>query len=104
MTSTDQNFFRWRIPLQVIASALPDLKAFPVSPMETPYEGPALFIRGELSDYLLPAHESLIRPLFPGYELETIAGAGHWLHAENPQAFYESVSGFLERLSSPQLL
>ena len=60
------------------------------------FEGPALFIRGALSDYLGDEDFPLIEELFPEAELETIAEAGHWVHAEAPEAFVRTVSNFLE--------
>ena len=75
---------RWRIDLQSIAEALPGLRAFPRATPGAVYEGPTLFMRGERSQYLMPRHEPRIRALFPCASIATIAGAGHWLHAEQP--------------------
>jgi len=33
---------------------------------------------------------------FPNSRIETIPNVGHWLHAENPQQFYEITSSFLK--------
>ena len=32
---------------------------------------------------------------FPNATIETISNAGHWLHAENPDEFYQKVMNFL---------
>ena len=56
---------------------------------------PALFIRGEKSDYILDSDIEHIHKFFPNAELKTIAGAGHWIHAENPKAFFETVMEFI---------
>jgi pimeloyl-ACP methyl ester carboxylesterase len=36
-----------------------------------------------------------IEKRFPKYHLETIADAGHWVHAEQPEAFFEVLSKYL---------
>ena len=33
--------------------------------------------------------------MFPNARLVVIPGAGHWVHAEQPQAFFKVVSEFL---------
>ncbi len=60
------------------------------------YEGPTLFLRGGASGYITDQDLSLIRHHFPQAKLITLDGAGHWLHAEQPQAFFESSLGFMK--------
>ena len=60
----------------------------------TPFSKPALFIRGETSDYLLDDDWPVIQRFFPQAVLRTIPGAGHLVHVEKPQAFYELVTEF----------
>ena len=55
---------------------------------------PTHFIRGGNSDYINSADELLINKHFPDFSIATIDGAGHWLHAENPERFYDEVMGF----------
>jgi pimeloyl-ACP methyl ester carboxylesterase len=57
---------------------------------------PALFIRGEKANYILDEDMDQIHDLFPRSMLETIAGSGHWVHAEKPKEFFESVMRFVE--------
>ncbi len=57
---------------------------------------PALFIAGENSDYIRAEDHQLIRTLFPAAEIVTIPGAGHWLHAEQPQLLLKTLKYFLE--------
>jgi len=87
---------RWRIDLEAIAEALPDLTGFPPIRPGAVYRGPTLFLRGERSDYLTVQHESSIGALFPGAAIETIADAGHWLHAEQPIAVTDRIAQFLD--------
>jgi pimeloyl-ACP methyl ester carboxylesterase len=89
---------RWRLNLEAIERQMPTLAGFPAVPAETVYRGPALFVAGGRSDYLLPEHEPAIRRLFPQARIARIPDAGHWVHAEQPQAFVDLVEGFLDGL------
>jgi len=83
----------WRIGLDEIAAAIPDLEGW-----ETPsgiYPGPALFVSGARSDYVLPEHRPAIRALFPAARFVSVKNAGHWLHADNPAGFLSVVEAFL---------
>ena len=64
-------------------------------PLDKTYDGPALFIKGEKSDYITPEDEEAIKRQFPFAEIHEIADAGHWVHAENMEAFYEAVIRFV---------
>jgi pimeloyl-ACP methyl ester carboxylesterase len=64
-------------------------------PMHSRFDKPTLFLRGDRSEYVMPSDERLIKQHFPLAEIETISNAGHWLHAENPTDFYESVINFV---------
>ncbi len=66
-----------------------------------PFSGETLFIRGDQSDYIRNEHLPAIRHLFPAAEIKTIAGAGHWLHAEKPDEFGKMVVSFLSHGSRP---
>jgi esterase len=85
----------WRLNLAAIERAMPDLVGFPAPPAGSAYRGPALFVAGGGSDYLLPAYESTIRQFFPAAQIARINNAGHWLHAEQPQVFLDLVESFL---------
>ncbi len=86
---------RWRLNLAAIERQMELLAGFPAMPQGAVYRGPALFIAGGRSDYLLPAQEADIRHLFPDARVARIADAGHWLHAERPQAFLDLVEPFM---------
>jgi pimeloyl-ACP methyl ester carboxylesterase len=86
---------RWRIDLDAIEAGMETLMAFPYAQGAARYDGPALFIGGSRSDYLRPEHEDAIKAFFPAARIETIDGAGHWVHAEAPAAFMAAVEGFL---------
>ncbi len=59
------------------------------------YEGETLFLRGGASNYIVDEDWADIKMVFPNAFLSTIDGAGHWLHAEQPEAFVQEVRSFL---------
>jgi pimeloyl-ACP methyl ester carboxylesterase len=59
------------------------------------YSKPTLFIKGERSDYITSEDESLILNHFPEAKIEKINNSGHWVHAENPDAFYAKIMKFI---------
>jgi pimeloyl-ACP methyl ester carboxylesterase len=52
-------------------------------------------MRGSLSHYVSDEYLSSIEKYFPNYQVATIEGAGHWIHAENLSEFNHEVIGFL---------
>jgi pimeloyl-ACP methyl ester carboxylesterase len=59
------------------------------------FSGPALFIRGGKSDYINAGDELEIWQLFPAAEIQTIAAAKHWVHADAPEEFVRMVLDFI---------
>lgn len=88
----EQLAFRFNLPvfiekIDVVGTALP---------LENTFSKPTLFLRGDKSNYIEDADFEMIRYHFPDSKIETIKNAGHWLHAENPKDFYDSVISFLQ--------
>ena len=73
--------------MEEVLSALPDGEIINES----------LFIRGGLSNYILDDDIDEIQNQFPNSKLITIDGAGHWVHAEDSEAFLEATLSFLLR-------
>lgn len=65
-------------------------------PSYATFEKNTLFLRGDRSEYIGDGDESIIKNHFPKATITTISNAGHWLHAENPDAFFEAVMTFIE--------
>lgn len=84
----------WRLNLPAIAAAMPEIEDMP-DVGTARYEGPVLVMAGERSSYIRPDHHALFRALFPQATFVTVQGAGHWLHAENPQGFLTALEDFL---------
>jgi esterase len=65
-------------------------------PENSIFEKPTLFLRGGNSHYILDSDFENIKQHFPKATIETIPNVGHWLHAENPVVFYQTVIAFLK--------
>jgi pimeloyl-ACP methyl ester carboxylesterase len=87
---------RWRLNLRALIDGMADITGWPDPPAGARYNGPTLFLAGGASDYVRPAHQESIRALFPAARVETIASAGHWVHAEQPDATEEALGAFLD--------
>lgn len=88
---------RWRLNLDVLEDQMPHILGFPE--ITARYEGPTLFLSGADSTYVSPEHRPSIKALFPYARFAKITGAGHWLHAEKPREFIQSVQAWLNRPS-----
>ena len=88
-----QEGWRWRLNHEGLRVAYPEL----LKGLQAvyPFDGEALFIRGELSAYVSEAHVAAVEALFAHCRIETLGGAGHWLHAEKPGEFNRLVKEFL---------
>jgi len=89
----DEGRLEWKMNVTALAGNYPRLLLAVTAPQ--PFAGPALFLRGDRSEYVLAADEPLIHALFPRAEIRTVAQAGHWLHADAPEEFVRLVREFL---------
>jgi pimeloyl-ACP methyl ester carboxylesterase len=84
----------WRLNLDVLEAAMPQIIGWPDT--QGHFEGPTLFLTGSESAYVKVEDRAAIRALFPHARFAKLMGAGHWLHAEKPKAFAETVALFLD--------
>lgn len=84
----------WRIGLAEIAAALPAIEGWSG---EGRYDGPTLVLRGDRSDYVGTEDRARFRALFPAARFASLRDAGHWLHADAPDAFVATLDSFLLR-------
>lgn len=85
---------RWKLNLDVLQAEMPKIVGWPGT--EGVFDHPALFLTGSESHYVRPEHRDQIKRLFPKARFAKIPGAGHWLHAEKPREFEETVRVFLD--------
>lgn len=82
----------WRINLPVLKEKMPNILAeieFDTIDIDT------LFIRGGKSNYILESDYPVLEQKFPHSELLSLDNAGHWVHAEAPDEFFDGVLRFL---------
>ena len=65
--------------------------------VERSFNKPTLFIRGGRSNYIDDNDASLIRQMFPQAEIVTLPEAGHWVHVDASEEFFQTVVNFLNR-------
>ncbi len=94
----------WRIGLQNIAAGMADIEGFPPLADAMHYPGPTLFIRGALSNYVKDEAISVISALFSAAGMKTISEAGHWLHADQPEAFGAAIEEFLRDPTNTRII
>lgn len=80
------NGWRWQMNLQLLGDQLDTLGGWPALATD-PYPGPTLWVAGTESRYVLPEFAPAMRALFPHVRTVRVKGAGHWVHAEQPEAF-----------------
>ena len=83
----------WRIGLDEIIAGMDDIQDWPIGDV-APYNGRTLFLSGARSRYVRPEHRPAIAALFPAARFVTLKNAGHWLHADDPDAFFAVVEAF----------
>lgn len=86
--------WQWRFNLPALSRSIESLARFPLAEGLS-FAGEALFLHGERSDYVRPEHREEIDRLFPHARQRMLPKAGHWLYAEQPEAFSRVVKGFL---------
>lgn len=64
-------------------------------PSQCTFDGDTLFLKGKESGYISEDDKKTIKSQFENSIIVTITNAGHWLHAENPEAFFEAVVNFI---------
>ena len=84
----------WRLNLDVLEAEMPKIVGWPGTLGQ--FNGPTLFLAGSESRYILPEYRDTIRALFPKARFAKLIGAGHWLHADKPREFEETVQTFLD--------
>jgi pimeloyl-ACP methyl ester carboxylesterase len=85
--------FFWKMNLRGLAENYSRLGEV-LSP-HNQFEKPALFLRGGKSDYINAADELEIKRRFPAAEIQIIAAANHWVHADAPEEFLRLLLDFL---------
>jgi pimeloyl-ACP methyl ester carboxylesterase len=94
LQSLDLQGRRWKVNLDALERGMDAVIGFP--DVAGRFDGPALFLSGELSDYVLAEHRPRIKALFPNARFARVKGAGHWLQADRPRETEAAVRAFLD--------
>lgn len=84
--------FAWRFNIDVLLEKVSNIQEADF--IKGICEIPTLFIRGGNSNYITSEDELIINKHFSDFSIATIPRVGHWLHAENPEGFYNEVINF----------
>ncbi len=83
----------WNANLDLLGDNLNVVAGWPA--IEASWDGPTRWVAGGRSDYVQPQDVAPMRKLFPRVVSVTLKRAGHWVHADEPQAFTGILRQFL---------
>lgn len=83
-----------RVGLDQIIAGYPAIIAPPAG--EVAFDGPCLVLRGADSPYVQNDMLPTLREVLPRARVITLKNAGHWLHADQPEAFHQAVETFIK--------
>lgn len=86
----------WAANLDLLGDSLHLIGGWPV--IHSEFDGPVLWIAGADSPYIRPEHAEPMRELFPMVRQVTVKQAGHWVHADQPEAFVELCEAFISNV------
>jgi len=85
--------FKWKLNLKTLNDQIESIGTETLPDQEVKI--PVLFIRGINSHYVSDDDIMEIRSHFSNSVVKSIGNAGHWVHAEQPEAFLKTVLDFL---------
>lgn len=85
--------FKWRFNINTLINQYAHVIG-DINP-GTPFHKHVLFLKGSQSLYIKQEDVPTIMHLFPNAQVVEIDKAGHWLHADNPTAFTETLLKFV---------
>ena len=88
----EQKEFCWRFNIDVLLEKVNNIQDADF--IKGVCNVPTHFIKGGNSNYITAEDELIINKHFSDVSIASIDGAGHWLHAENPERFYSEVMDF----------
>lgn len=91
-----EDSWHWLPNLDMLGDHLHEISGWPA--IDAVYEGPVWWVVGGRSDYVQPAHHEPMRLHFPAVRVLTLKRAGHWVHAEDPEGFVQTLEAFLGTL------
>jgi len=96
LTRNTDGSYAWKFNFEAIYYNYAEIVGNPLGRFDR-YDRPALFLKGGNSPHYidLPQDEAIIQQYFPQSRIEVIDKAGHWIHADQPDAFVAAIRAFL---------
>jgi pimeloyl-ACP methyl ester carboxylesterase len=93
--------WRWLLNLDLLGRDLDLVTGWPADRLAgaAAYDGLVLWVGGQRSGYVRPEYVEEMDRWFPHNRRVTVKGAGHWVHAEQPEVFVEVLRRFLAQHS-----
>ena len=88
---------QWRFNVPVLWDQYPHIVGWQTVPA---WPHPTLFIPGGNSPYVTDDYRDTLLAQFPQARAHVIAGAGHWVHAEKPEAVLRAIRRYLTALQA----
>lgn len=85
--------YSWRVDLEIFEKTAMNIVVFPSIDGLSSFNDKALFIMGGNSAYL---DKQAIYTSFPNARLVILQDANHWLHVDQPDAFYTQITEFID--------
>ena len=85
----------WRLNLTALRDQMDKLVGWPEELPRGSFDGPVLEVAGEASDYVTARGQAALRDHFPQARVVRVKGAGHWLHADAPEAVAQILVSYL---------
>ncbi|KAJ3967270.1 alpha/beta-hydrolase [Lentinula raphanica] len=92
--SSDSEYARFGVPLDILGDSIPELGSFPYDPGEATYRGRTLLVKGGKGRFVNDENIPIFKAFFPNSRIEVL-DTGHWVHAERPDEFKNVVVNFI---------
>jgi len=91
----EEGTYSWKMGLKNIYDNYDNISSGEL-PEGKQYNGDTMFLKGEKSKYIQEKDKEEIEKYFPKAIFETIENAGHWVHADNPNAVVQAINNFID--------
>ena len=89
----EEKQFAWRFNIDVLLEKVSNIQTADF--IQGNCSIPTHFLKAGNSNYITEEDELIIHKHFTNFSISTIEGVGHWLHAEEPDVFYNEVIKFI---------
>lgn len=90
--------WHWQPNLAMLGDSLAAVGGWPE--VSGRYDGPVLWLTGERSPYVADEHLAAMARYFPAARRVVVPGAGHWVHADAPDATVAALLDLLAEVNS----